>query len=32
MSGGYFNAINQESLAMIPYIVHIRDLRRKTDS
>ncbi len=32
MSGGYFYAQNQESLTMIPYIVHIRDLRRKTDS
>ena len=27
-----FYAQNQESLTMIPYIVHIRDLRRKTDS
>ena len=32
MSGGYFYAQNQESFVMIPCIVHIRDLRRKTDS
>ena len=32
MSDGYFNSQIQESYAMIPDIVHIRDLRRKTDS